>query len=118
MAKIAVIAAALLLAAAGATAAIVVEAESFVASHNAGGGSIFWLSCSGASGGRAVEGFDAVGDWIEIMVTITETYGYSDSLRSAGEYSIQSDISMIIFGAYPGGGDATAAYHTVGEGIG
>jgi hypothetical protein len=100
------------------SASILVEAESFVASYNAGGNSIAIQSCSGASGGYAVEGFDFVGDWIEMMVTIPETYSYADSMRSAGEYAVESDIAMSIFGAYPGGGDVTSAYHTVGEGIG
>jgi hypothetical protein len=116
--SIAALAIAAVLAATAAPAAILVEAESFVASHNAGGGIIYTVSCSGASGGYAVEGVDTVGDWIEMMVTIPETYGYSDSLHSAGSYGIESDFAMTIFGASPGGGDAASAYHTVGLGIG
>lgn len=118
MTKISIILGLALLAATAAPAAILVEAENFVASYNAGGSSIAWVSCSGASGGRAVEGVDTVGDWIEIMVTVAETYGYADSLRSAGEYDVQSDLEMRIFGAYPGGGDVASAYHTIGQGIG
>jgi hypothetical protein len=106
------------LAATAASAAVKVEAESYVASYNIGGNGIGIVSCSAASGGYAVEGFDVVGEWIEMMVTIPETYGYADTLRSAGEYGVESDIAMAIFSAYPGGGDVSSAYHTVGEGIG
>jgi hypothetical protein len=106
------------LATTAASASVLVEAESFVASYNAGGTSIYVVSCSGASGGYAVEGFDTDGEWIEMMVTIPETYGYADSMRSAGLATAESDIAMTIFGAYPGGSDLASSYHTVGLGIG
>lgn len=101
-----------------AQADIVVEAENFVNHYNAGGLDIVWVSCSGASGGRAVEGFDTTGDWIEIAVNVPETYVYVDSLRSAGELDAESDIELKIFGAEPGGTDVTSGYHTIGLGIG
>jgi hypothetical protein len=98
--------------------AVTVEAENFIASYNAGGEEIYWLSCSGASGGRAVEGVDTAGDWIEIAVDIPETYGYADTLRSAGNTLEESNFQVTIPGACPGGGDASSTYHTVGMGIG
>ncbi|MFH1219272.1 MAG: hypothetical protein V1694_02320 [Candidatus Eisenbacteria bacterium] len=103
---------------ASAAPAIVVEAESFVASYNAGGDPIYVVDCSGASGGKAVEGFDTTGDWIEVILNVPEAYGYVDSVRSAGYLNEQTDLASTVFGAAPGGGDVISAYHLVGLGIG
>ena len=100
------------------SARVLVEAENFVNSYNAGGDEIIVVTCSAASGGFAVEGFDAPGDWIEIGVTVPETYLYVDSLRSAGDLDVQSGIGLTVFGASPGGSDVTSGYRTVGLGIG
>jgi hypothetical protein len=108
---------ALLVSASGAQA-IVVEAESYVASYNAGGDPIYVVSCTAASGGLAVEGFDMPGDWIEVVLNVPEIYGYADSLRSAGDTNVQSDIRTTVFGADPDGGDVLSYYHTIGQGIG
>lgn len=108
----------ILFAAVASSYAITIEAESLVGSFNAGGDEIYVVGCSGASGGMAVEGVDTAGDWIEIMITVADTYGYADSLRSAGLLSLQSDLSLTIFGAAPGGADLTSEYHPVGLGIG
>ncbi|MFZ1947096.1 MAG: hypothetical protein WAW06_06085 [bacterium] len=98
--------------------AVTAEAENFIASYNAGGEEIYWLGCSGASGGRAVEGVDTAGDWIEIAVDVPTTYGYADTLRSAGNTLEESYFQVTIPGACPGGGDVVSTYHTVGLGIG
>ena len=98
--------------------ALLIEAETFVASYNAGGDPIVVVSCSAASGGYAVEGFDSPGDWIELVLNVPATYGYADSLRSAGNFGYESDLRTTIFGADPDGGDVVSAYHTVGAGIG
>ena len=107
-----------LLFSASASQAIIIEAEAYVASYNAGGEPIGWVYCSGASGGRAVEGFDSTGDWIEVVLTVPGTYGYVDSIRSAGYVEYESDIRSTVFAADPTGGDVLSAYHTVGAGIG
>lgn len=107
-----------ILLAATASYAITVEAENLVGSFNAGGDDIYVIGCSGASGGMAVEGVDTAGDWIEIMVTVTDTYGYADSLRSAGNLSQQSNLALTIFNAAPGGADVASDYHPIGLGIG
>ena len=101
-----------------AQADIRVEAENFVNHYDAGGLEIVWVSCSAASGGRAVEGFDTIGDWIEIAVNVPQTYIYVDSLRSAGLVGAESNVGLTIFGAEPGGADVTSGYHTIGLGIG
>jgi hypothetical protein len=106
-----------LLVAAAAQAAVLVEAENYVASYNTGGIGIQIVACSGASGGYAVEGVDVPGEWIEIPVTVPEIYGYADTLRSAGETGVESDLEMRIVSAFPGGGDVISTYHTVGLGI-
>ena len=116
--KVLLIACLVLLLGTSAAPAIVVEAESFVSSYNAGGDPIVVVDCSGASGGKAVEGFDTAGDWIEVMLNVPEAYGYVDSVRSAGYLEEEADLATTVFGAAPGGEDVMSAYHTVGLGIG
>ena len=96
---------------------IIVEAETFTAYHNEGGNSIMLVDCSAASGGRAVEGFDYPGDWIEVMLTI-ENGSFTDSIRSAGLLDLTSSIRSTVFGAGPGGVDLSSLFSTYGLGIG
>ena len=103
---------------ASAAPAIVVEAESFVGSYNVGGDPIAVVDCSGASGGKAVEGFDTAGEWIEVILNVPEPYAYVDSVRSAGYLQEETDLATTVFGAAPGGEDVISAYHLVGLGIG
>ena len=98
--------------------AIIVEAESYVASNDIGGIVIYVTACSGASGGRAVEGFDTPGEWIEVVVNVPVAGSYADSIRSAGLLNYESDLGSTIFSGGPGGTDLNSAYHTLGMGIG
>ncbi|HVP58779.1 MAG TPA: hypothetical protein VMU02_11855 [bacterium] len=118
MAKLVLLGILVLLCSASGAYAIIIEAESYVASYNAGGDAIHIVTCTAASGGLAVEGFDTPGDWIEVVLNVPQVYGYVDSLRSAGETGYQSDIRATVFGANPDGGDILSYYHTLGEGIG
>jgi hypothetical protein len=97
---------------------LVIEAESFVASYDAGGTSIYITACSGASGGRAVDGFDYPGDWIEVILDAAGAGSYADSLRSAGESGVESDLMSTVVNGGPGGVDLISTYHTTGMGIG
>lgn len=97
---------------------ITIEAESYTNSFNTGGTAIYVTACSGASGGYAVEGFDAPGEWIEITLTTPELAAYGDTLRSAGLYGYDSDMRITIMNGAPGGGDVESYYHPVGLGIG
>ncbi|MGQ9604106.1 MAG: hypothetical protein ACUVUU_07815 [bacterium] len=97
--------------------AITIEAEGFISSHDEGGVAIYVVACSGASGGYAVEGFDYVGDWIEIAFSIAQSATFIDSLRSAGLLYEESDIIATYLGAGPGSSDLTSIFHTVGKGI-
>lgn len=108
----------MLLVAVACAQAIIVEAESYVASNNTGGTVIYVTSCSGASGGMAVEGFDTPGEWIEVVVNVPAAGSYADSIRSAGLLNYESDLESTTFGSGPGGTDLTSAYHTLGLGIG
>ena len=94
------------------------EAEHYVASHDQGGVAIYVTTCSGASGGRAVEGFDFPGDWIEVVLTVGQNYSFSDKLRSGGNSGEESELQSTIFGASPLGEDQFSTFHTVGMGIG
>ncbi len=99
------------------TRAITIEAETFVSSHNQGGLPIYLVSCSGASGGYAVEGFDHVGDWIQVAFSTSGSATYIDSLRSAGRLNEESDIRVTYLGSGPGGSDLISTFHTIGLGI-
>ncbi len=96
---------------------IIVEAETFTAYHNEGGNSIMWIDCSAASGGRAVEGLDYPGDWIEVTLAI-ENGSFTDRIRSAGLVDLTSSIRSTVFGAGPGDVDLTSVFTTYGLGIG
>lgn len=105
----------------GSTAAaesIWLEAEAYTASHDVGGLSIYVTGCSGASGGMAVEGFDYPGEWIELKLTVPENGAFTDSLRSGGLLSEESDIRCTVFRAGTVGEDIVSDFHTIGYGVG
>ena len=97
---------------------ITVEAESYTTFYDVGGDPLTRTYCSAASGGEAVEGFDWVGEWIEVTLSTPEVGAYADTLRSAGLYGIQSDVRIIIYGAGQGGETLVSYYTPVGLGIG
>ena len=96
---------------------ILLEAEDFTASYNEGGNPILRVSCSGASGGLALEGLDYPGDWIELSLTIWNG-SFTDTIRSAGLLDSASVLRSTIFGADPFGNDLTSVFPTYGLGIG
>jgi hypothetical protein len=96
---------------------IIVEAEAYSAYHNEGGNPIMWVDCGAASGGRAVEGLDYPGDWIEVALTIGNG-SFTDRIRSAGLFDSTSTIGSTVFGAGPGGVDLNSTFSTYGLGIG
>ncbi len=96
---------------------IILEAEDYVRSFNVGGDPIYVTSCSGASGGYAVEGYDYPGDYIELRVEICQAGDYDDILRSGGELYVYSEH----FATYRIDGGSTfsfASFSTMGLGIG
>ena len=97
---------------------ITIEAETYTNSFDAGGNTIDLVSCTAASGGWAVEGFDWPGDWIELSLTTPELGAYADTLRSAGLYGYESDLRLTIFNGSQGGENLISYYHPVGLGIG
>jgi hypothetical protein len=96
---------------------ITIEAEGFVASHNEGGNSIVEATCSAASGGKAVEGFDYPGDWIEVVLVVGESGSFTDTLRSAGLIDSLSSERSTIYGCGPSGEDLVSSFAAVGMGI-
>ncbi len=96
---------------------IILEAEDYVGSFNVGGNPIYVTTCSGASGGLAVEGYDYIGDYIELRVEIPQAGDYDDILRSGGELYVFSEH----FATYRIDGGSTfafATFSTMGLGIG
>jgi hypothetical protein len=102
---------------AAAAQGIVIEAETFVATHDEGGSGIYITSCSAASGGLAVEGFDYPGDWIEVSLHVDANGSYADVLRSAGLYGLESTLAATVYGCGPYGEDLVSAFSTLGLGI-
>jgi hypothetical protein len=96
---------------------IILEAEDYVGSFNLGGDYIYITSCSGASGGYAVEGYDYPGDYIELEVDITQAGQYEDILRSGGELFEYSE-HFATFRIKGGSTFSFADYSTMGLGIG
>ena len=96
---------------------MIIEAESFVASHNEGGNAIVEATCSAASGGKAVEGFDYPGDWIEVVLVVGANGSFADNLRSAGLVDSVSEQRATIYGCGPLGEDLVSPFSTVGMGI-
>ena len=102
---------------AGLSAPIILEAEDYVGSFNVGGDPITVTACSGASGGYAVEGYDTVGDRIDLRVVITQSGDYDDVLRSGGELYVSSSHFLTI--RIEGGSTiGFSTYNTFGWGIG
>lgn len=116
--KLVVIGIILLISSSAGAQSIIAEAEYYLTYYNAGGTTIYVTSCSGASGGLAVEGFDWTGDWIEVSVTIPDAGAYADSLRAAGLITIESEVQSTVLGGGPGGGDLVSTFNLVGLGIG
>lgn len=94
------------------------EAENYTASHDEGGLAIYVTTCSGASQGLAVEGFDYPGDWIELKLDVVGSGAFVDSLRSGGLTLEESDLRATVFGAGTEEEDLTSDFHTIGYGIG
>ncbi|MFH1312610.1 MAG: hypothetical protein ABIJ00_05225 [Candidatus Eisenbacteria bacterium] len=97
---------------------IMVEAEHYITFYNAGGTTIYVTTCSAASGGLAVEGFDWTGDWIELVVNIPLAGSYADSIRAAGLLSTASEFQSTVINGKPGGGDLVSTFNIIGLGIG
>ena len=96
---------------------MIIEAEGFVASHNVGGDPIVEVSCGAASGGKAVEGFDYPGDWIEVVLVMDANGSFADTLRSAGLLDSVCTHRATIYGCGPSGEDLVSSFQTVGLGI-
>ena len=62
-------------------------------------------TCADASGGLAVNGMDAPGDWIELAFTLSDAACFVDSLRSAGEVGIVRRFVVEFFAAAPPAAD-------------
>jgi len=115
---LAIISLIILLCSSASAQSVVVEAENYVTFYNAGGTTIYVTTCSGASGGLAVDGFDWIGDWIELVVNIPLAGSYADSIQSAGLVSIASEFQSTVIDGKPGGGDFLSTFNIVGLGIG
>jgi hypothetical protein len=106
-----------LLAATGAATPIILEAENYVGAYNVGGEPIHVVYCSSASGGMAVEGYDTVGDFIELRIILDMAGAYDDTLCSAGEL-YQFSQHRVTYRREYGGILAYSDFMTYGYGIG
>jgi hypothetical protein len=84
--RLAVLLSCALLAAAPASAYVLsLEADGFMDSYDSGGRPVEDVDCSGASGGKALEGIDLAGEWISWDVTVDQQAEVRGRVRSAGE---------------------------------
>lgn len=97
------------------------EVEDAVASgrcNNAGGSPFSTVSCGAASGGHALEGLDAAGDWLEFDVNLETEAVLADSVRCA---SVDQVSWQFLVEFYPEGSldPAASSQHSkvVGRGI-
>ena len=96
---------------------ITVEMEDFLTFYDDGGSKSGIVTCSGASGGKAVEGFDVVGDYMTFQVSFEVPGRYSAALRQAAPYGAHNQVEMSLEGAGPDGSDQEALFDIEGEGI-
>lgn len=64
------------------------EAEDFIGSHDGGYDPIVIVPCSEASGGLAVDGVDAVNDWISLDLWLDAPLCIRTAISSAGDLTL------------------------------
>jgi len=79
---------------------ILIEAEDMIDSHDLLGAPIAIVTCSAASGGLAVDGWDREGEWIDLRLDLTTAACLSEGVRSAG-YAQQVREFAIYFKSNP-----------------
>jgi hypothetical protein len=94
-------------AAAGTAEAMQLEAEDYVAALDVGGNPIGIVGCSAARGGLAVDGVDYAGDYLEWSLSLTRTFVFRDSLRSAGAVGLVRKYAILFLPAAGGSPVAT-----------
>jgi hypothetical protein len=70
------------------------EAESYSDSRNSTRDPIARVSCSDASGSKAVDGVDGDGDWIQIPFEIRQRVCFTDSLRCGGALALRRTFAI------------------------
>ena len=64
---------------------LTIEAEAYSGSSDVGGDPIHVTSCTGASGGLAVDGLDTAGEALAWQFELDREFSFIDSLRTAGD---------------------------------
>jgi hypothetical protein len=109
-------------AAAQAASVISVEAEDLYWFGDIGGQpiSVSTIDCDSlTSGGKAVEGLDYPGDWIEVLLSVPEPILFRDSLCSAGDVGLRRKfvIEFLPWGSEVGGPAPDTLTTVPGRGI-
>ena len=95
------------------------EADDVYTWGNLGGITIQKVSCDGALNGRAIDGLDVPGEWIQWHLTLTEPFCFVDSLHSAGTTGVIREFVTEYIPDPPAGTAARDTVFTVpGSGVG
>lgn len=97
-----------------------VELEDFVSYIDLGGDQfgIRIVTCGAASDGRAVDGFDIVGETLAYEVSFDLEGYYGGVLQAAALKDQVNEITVTVEGAGPGGEDQVSVFEIVGRGLG
>ena len=95
---------------------ITIEAEAFTAHNDAGGQMVQSLLLSGCSGGYALIGLDAAGEWTEYDVTVTGFGHYTFLIKCRGDFGVEYGFRLVF--TLESGAEETVDFLFVGMGYG
>ncbi|UCH82736.1 MAG: hypothetical protein JSW50_09665 [Candidatus Latescibacterota bacterium] len=96
---------------------IMIEAESFTAHNDTGGQLLQSIALSGCSGGYALIGLDADGEWATYDVSVAEFGYYSFLIKCRGEFNVAYNFQLV-FTPVESGEAQTVDFEFVGMGYG
>jgi hypothetical protein len=95
---------------------ITIEAEAFTAYNDTGGQMVQSLPLSGCSGGYALIGLDAAGEWTEYDVPVTAFGRYTFMFKCRGDFGVAYNFQLIF--SLESGAKETVNFSFVGMGYG
>jgi len=97
---------------------IEVEGETFQNFHDIGGMMITAVACGNASGGWVADGLDVAGEWIELVVNLTVTRCFADSIGFQAQLDQTTQVRMTVLDFSADEVILTCDYEFTGEGVG
>ncbi len=96
---------------------ITIEAEDFTVCNNTGGQVIQSVPLSGCSGGHALVGLDAPGEWAEFDVSVTGFGHYTFLMKCRGDLGVPYEL-RVVFTPIDSGTEQSVDFEFVGMGYG